>query len=153
MNIWPPDPSNPALFLVQFVVMWLAVTALLAHMSGWRLLHSRFPDKPVKGSEKFRVASLSMGPPFFPVSYSNCAVVEAGTNGFRISVWFLFRLLHPPIFIPWFQVTSVESKSWFFFIHFSRVRLQNSSVKIDVSGRPGIKIKEFYDHASLKNVA
>jgi hypothetical protein len=146
MNIWPPDPTNPSLFFVQFGLLWLAITTGLSIFSGWRILCSRFPDERVQGGEKFRFASLSMGTSFFPVNYSNCVAIEAGTNGFRISLWLLFRLFHPPMFIPWSQVSSIESKSWLFFFRFSRVQLRNSSVKIDVMGRPGVKLKELYDH-------
>jgi hypothetical protein len=125
--------------------MWVVLCAFLSFFSGWRTLHNLFPDASVQGGKTFRATSLSMGPRFFPVSYSNCAILQTGENGFRLSLWFIFRAFHPPLFIPWAAVRSVESKRFLFLFRYSRVQLNDPSVFIDVSGRPGIQLQEAYE--------
>jgi hypothetical protein len=38
-------------------------------------------------------------------NYNNCVTIGANFQGIHLSVLFLFRVGHPPIFIPWEDVT------------------------------------------------
>jgi len=42
--------------------------------------------------------------------YRNCLVVGASPTGLYLAVFFPFRVAHPPLFIPWNEVTLSRSR-------------------------------------------
>jgi len=112
----PPDPSSPW-FFVFFVAMWLAVTGLLAFVSGWFSLATRWRAQGSASGERFRMRSATLGAKFLPVSYGNCLTVTVSEQGLGLSIFLLFRLLSPPLFIPWSEISSVSEGRFLFFRH------------------------------------
>ena len=112
----PPDLSSPW-FMAFFAAMWFAVTALLAALSGWASLAAQWRANEDPVGERFRMRSGSIGVRFFPVSYGNCLTVTVSERGLGLSLLFLFRLLSPPLFIPWSQISSVKEGNSLFFRH------------------------------------
>jgi len=94
--------------------MCLVVSVLISFMSGWHELAKRFrSDESIEG-ERFRFRSGSIGWSAFPVSYGGTLFATVGPKGFRLSVFFPFRLLHPPLVIPWTEVERCEpTRYWF----------------------------------------
>jgi len=81
-------------------------------MSGWWEL-SRIYKAMVSPDGKrfwFQSASMRMG-----TNYGNCLIVGVNREGIRLSVLFLFRIGHPPLFIPWPDVSMSEKRFLFFF--------------------------------------
>ncbi|MEO6603434.1 MAG: hypothetical protein ABIQ16_26360 [Polyangiaceae bacterium] len=82
------------------VAMWPAVCLILASISGWSALvekyaagaHPRTPRKISGG----RVGN---------VTYGGALSLSAQPGGFAVSVLLPFRVGHPPLFIPWSDVT------------------------------------------------
>ena len=50
--------------------------------------------------------------------YRNCLVIGANPAGLYLAVFLPFRVAHPPLFIPWNEVT--QSKTRIFFINMVR---------------------------------
>ena len=57
--------------------------------------------------------------------YSNALTIGADMTGLFIAPVFFFRLWHPPLFIPWVEITAV-SKTQLFFFKFVELRLGRS---------------------------
>ena len=132
---------QPQWLPLTFIVMWIVITGLLAHLSGWAGLSSYLRATAPPGGEHFRFVSGSMGLKFFPVSYSGCLFLDVNTEGFRLSVLFPFRLQSPPLFVPWAQVATVTEKR-FLFMEFTDLRLRDHWPTISIRGKAGKAIRE-----------
>jgi hypothetical protein len=49
------------------------------------------------------------------MNYGGCINVGVNQNGLYLSVVFLFRLGHPPLFIPWPDISKMKKRAFFFF--------------------------------------
>jgi hypothetical protein len=150
-----PTPSTtllePQWFFLPFVAMWFGVTGLLSHLADWPALAARFRSTQPAEGERFRFASGSVGASSrFPVSYRNCLFFTVGNTGFLVAVFFLFRFLSPPLFVPWIQVESVTEQRFWFRSH-AVVRIRGFSTKIMVPGRAGQSITQAYARFSAQH--
>jgi hypothetical protein len=122
--------------LFIFILIWFGVSALSAFSSGWFSLAKLFRATKNVNKIDFWLCSGLIGYSgriSFP--YNHCLFVTLTDTGFRLSIFFPFRLLHPPLFIPWKQVYSVTSQSYFSSKE-AVVHIQGFSVKIRISGQP-----------------
>jgi len=132
------DPTLPAFlepkwFFPAFAAMWVGVTGLLAHLSGWATLAARFPsDDPVDG-QRFRFASGSLGWRWVPVHYGNGLFVTVSPTGLRLSLFLPFRFLSPPLFVPWTAVESLMRKR-IVFVTFTTLVLKGAWPRITLRG-------------------
>jgi hypothetical protein len=127
--------------LWAFPLLWVFVTAMLGLMSGWARLSRAFSRKAQVEGERFRFASGSMGWANVPVRYTNCLFITVNAEGFRLSILFPFRLMSPPLFIPWSSVVAAEEKGAFIFTYY-QLRLRDHRQVISVSGSAGRAIKQ-----------
>lgn len=149
-----PSPStflDPLWFLPLFVGMWCGVTGLLSHLSGWSGLAVRFRATRPADGERFRFASGSLGTSTrLPVSYRNCLCFAIKETGLHVSLFFPFRFLAPPLFIPWAQVDSVAwQSSWL--AQRLVIGIRGCSTRILVPGRPGEAIARAYANFSPRH--
>ena len=104
-----PNQLSPyfMLFLLTFVVSFFCLTSFLSSVfCGWHALARRFRAE----SEPYGVTK-SAGP--FPYTvytrwwshYSFCIRMTAAEDGLYLSVVFLLRVGHPPLRIPWNEVS------------------------------------------------
>lgn len=109
-----PDVSVIVVALVLLIsAAWLGTCALISLTGGWHRLGEKFRLASDIHGETFRFASMTLGSGFFPARYRNALFVTVGPAGISLSVIFPFRLLHPPLFIPWSAVESVQpERSW-----------------------------------------
>ena len=66
-------------------------------MGGWRKLSSKYLRTKSPSGRRFGWQSLSIG----LTNYGNCLTVYSSDEGLDLSVLLPFRLGHPPLFIPW----------------------------------------------------
>jgi hypothetical protein len=103
------DPEHPHFFFVTFpvyfVALWCAVCLVLSVSGGWRRLGERYAARDVPLGERFLMRSVGVG----WVSYNNCLTFRRGHDGFYMSVWYIFRLGHPPLYIPWSDVQNIQT--------------------------------------------
>ena len=126
------DPGSPW-FLPWFAGLWLLVSCLLAFLSGWRSLAAHFRTTVPISGEKFRFVSGALGLSAFPVSYGGCLFVTVSEQGVGLSILFLFRLLSPPLLIPWTEINAVRSGR-FLFRRFARVRFRRVWPELRIYG-------------------
>ena len=146
-----PIPSRafwgPQWFFAAFALMWVSISALLSVLGGWSSLASHFRSERPHEGERFRFVSGSMGTALLPVSYSRCLFITVNEGGFGLSILFLFRLLSPPLFIPWSAVESIESRR-FLFVDRAVVKLRDRWQTISVRGVAGDHLREAYLRAT-----
>jgi hypothetical protein len=83
----------------------LFISTVLSIKSGWHRIAKQFPYRAQPEDRKFFFVRMSLGSGLFPVAYGGATIVRLGPSGLGISVIFLLRFLHPPMFIPWSVVT------------------------------------------------
>jgi hypothetical protein len=109
------DPSTPlaawlwVLFPVLFAGMWLLVSHSLAAMGGWRALAEVYPARSPFTGTRFRLRSARLGG---HVNYNSCLTLGAGPAGLYLAVLPMFLVAHPPLLIPWSDITARETRSW-----------------------------------------
>jgi hypothetical protein len=96
------------LFPVFFIGMWLFVSVLLSVLSGWRSLARSYPALVPPEGQSFWFRTGSFG----STNYSSCLHFTSGRAGLFLSVFLLFRPAHPPVFVPWSDVSVVFRRGW-----------------------------------------
>lgn len=112
------DPSVwfPIGFPLAFAALWCGIIFLISRMGGWSSLAQRYQHVgSFDGYRKRFVTGAVTGGPFlgFPCNYGNCLTLGADSHGLYLAVFPLFRPGHPPLFVPWPDVTVKPAKGWF----------------------------------------
>lgn len=101
--------ANPWIIPV-FVVCWFwLIAAFIARLSGWSQLAERYPaNAPSQGPTwRFQSAIMRYGSHF-----NNCLTFAADPQGLHIAMFVLLRLEHPPILVPWGELTIEPKRRW-----------------------------------------
>ena len=96
------------LFPVFFAGMWVAVSVILSFAGGWRALSRAYPVSLPPSGRSFNLKSGRLG----MTNYNGCLRFVAGAPGLGLSILFLFRVGHPPLFVPWSDVSVEFRKAW-----------------------------------------
>ena len=96
---------HPPLFVVLLAATWALTLQVLGMMSGWAILSKpfRFAGSFYGEAWPFRSARMR-----FLVHYGNCVTVGVDESGLYPAVFPIFRVGHPPLLIPWSEVSSGE---------------------------------------------
>ena len=106
-------------FPIVFAAFWSLVCLLLGQLGGWSGLARRFATE----QEQPGGADAPMGAMLGLVSYRGGTLqVGFAPDGLDLRVMVFFRPGHPPLRIPWDQVT-VEGESKAFWVSWVRLRL------------------------------
>ena len=94
----------PLALIVIFPLMWILVVWLISLTSGWQQLAERYPaTQPATGRKwlgQFGLVNRAR--------YSNVLNLTTDDTGVWIEVIPLFRINHPPLFIPWHEIHSPQ---------------------------------------------
>lgn len=99
----------PAALLVLVPMTWSAVMFGLAALGHWSRLAAVYPAWAPFEGRTWRGQSAQFG----CCNYGHTLVVGAGARGLRLSVLFPFRPGHPPLQVPWEDLSVAEARSWF----------------------------------------
>ena len=97
-------------FYIVFPVIWIAVCIFLSRLSGWHQLAQKYPRIDFVSGEKWRFRSAKLR---HSVGYNGCVNFVANREGLGISIFFIFRVGHPPLFIRWTDITVSREKQFF----------------------------------------
>jgi hypothetical protein len=99
-------------FNTSLVVLasWIAVSLLLAMLVGWLGLAKHYRCRTRFKGQKWYFQTGSM----IPAHYIGCLTTGASGEGVYLAVLPLFRLGHPPLLIPWSDITATEHKGLLF---------------------------------------
>lgn len=102
---------NPVLFalfiLAAFAGAWVIAAFFVSRLSGWHDLAMRFELQGDFPAQQFRRKSARMQ---HGMNYNNCLTIGASPVGFSLATPWLFRASHPPLFIPWNEISWVRTK-------------------------------------------
>jgi hypothetical protein len=98
--------TNPIFFVLYFIVLWTLVSYVIGQLSGWVSLSRRFRDRGTFYSYQWPFQSVRMRTLWG--TYSNCANFGADEAGLYMAVFPIFRIGHPPLFIPWAEIQVVS---------------------------------------------
>jgi hypothetical protein len=109
---------NPFFLSIGMLVgIWLVVSMVISQIGGWALLAQQYrclePFPETRWS--FQRAQFRWG-----TAYNNCLTFGADPHGLYLAVFPLFRLGHPPLFIPWREISVSRRKT----LWIKQVRLQ-----------------------------
>ena len=87
------------------IVGWFAIVGLLSWLGGWSRLARIYRDEmsELTDGHTWRMQSVSLRG---WCGYNNCVSIEATAKGLKISPWFIMRPGHPPLFLPFDEMTS-----------------------------------------------
>lgn len=144
METIPPGNGFTYWFFLFVAIFWLGTVALMALTGGWARLASRFrSDAPVQG-ETFPFASMYLRAGRLPVGYRGCVNVTVSPGGFRLSMFILLRLLHPPMFIPWSAVEHVRPEE-LGLLSFTVVSIRGTRIRLLFTEGVGRKLQEAFE--------
>ena len=95
----------PIAFPALFVALWSAISVGLARAGGWHALAQHYASTGSFAGRRFRFCSgrLARG-----ISYNGALIAGADPFGLYLAVWPIIRLGHPPLFVPWAEVSAVS---------------------------------------------
>lgn len=113
MVVWVATPPPPGFFLIFpffFVALWLLCGTLTSYANGWHGLAKRFrATKPFPGTTwNFQSARIGIA------NYGYCLTLGANPQGMYLHPMILMRFAHPPLFIPWNEITVHRKRFWIF---------------------------------------
>lgn len=84
---------------------------VIAHLTGWAALASAYPlARPFNGDRWwFQSASMRYG-----TNYGLCLIAGANRDGLYLSILLPFRPGHPPMFVPWTDISATIEQSRMF---------------------------------------
>jgi hypothetical protein len=118
MNDWI-NQNFPIVFPIFFVSMWVLVGYWVALVGGWRLLAKRFRLQGTFTGQRWTMQSARMR---WLTQYNNVLTVGADTSGLFMVPFVLFRAWHPPLFVPWSEITGIR-ETRLLFIKFVEMRI------------------------------
>ena len=107
--------ATPVGFAVFFIALWCSICYLISFMSGWLTLARRFRSE----SDPFG-DTRNAGPYFYTVylrywtHYSSVIRLTAAEDALYLSVLLIFRIGHPPLRIPWKEITFSRTRRFWF---------------------------------------
>ena len=115
-----PQPPNwvdwvlrhPPFFFLLFAAFWALNGYALGKISGWAILSKRFGFKRSFYGQTWPFRSARMR---FYVHYGNCLTVGAEESGLYLAIFPIFRIGHPPLFIPWPEILVMSGEKGFIF--------------------------------------
>lgn len=100
----------PCLFPFFFIGMWIGVCFLLAFIGGWSRLAEAYQTQTEFVGKKWYFQSGRLG----LTNYNGVLTLGANYYGLYLAVFPLFRAGHPPLLIPWSDISTAEHQGWMF---------------------------------------
>jgi hypothetical protein len=99
--------SHPPFFAFFFVTQGALGFYILARMSGWNRLSKRFRYRGTFYGETWPFRSARMGP---LIRFGCALTMGADESGVYMAVFPLFRICHPPLLVPWSEVSIISGE-------------------------------------------
>lgn len=103
-----PPWAVGVLAAVGFAAWWCVLLWVVGALFGWGKLARHYrATGPFHGTvRRFRSAQIGLS------NYGGVLSVGTNADGLHLAVFPLFRPGHPPLFIPWADVTATPGKGW-----------------------------------------
>ena len=135
--------SHPSWFVVIFacffVATWCLVVAVISVVGGWFHLSKRFRlDRPFDGLSE----GLQSGVMRSFAKYANCLRLGANAEGLYLAVLFLFRFMHPPLFVPWSEIKVHRQQRWLFGEYFTLMLGSHPAIPLRITNASATLLKD-----------
>jgi hypothetical protein len=116
-------------FIPLFVATWFGSLHLIARVGGWRDLARVYRvEMPMELARQWR---NKYGKMRNATGYNGCLNIGANSMGMQLSLWSLFRPAHPPLFIPWGDLTTAPAHGLFMeYVVFSFQRVPGVTLRL-----------------------
>jgi len=135
--------------LLLFSCLFFGLNWHIAHIGGWVSLTKTFRRHHSAKGKRFYLVSGSIidtnNESSLRFLYNGCLFVSVSDEGVFLSVWVIQRFMHPPLFIPWTQIRSVDERN---FGASSLIQLDSQFPAINVRGKAGQYILKAYKNHS-----
>jgi len=98
---------GPNEFAIFFLFIWILVNFLISRLTGWARMAGHYPAEGGYSGKVWRFQTLTTRR---GMGYKGSANVGADSRGLYLSLFFLFRFGHPPMFVPWRDITITEKQ-------------------------------------------
>jgi len=105
-----PIVLAPFLFLLAFPILWCLVCLLLATLSGWRGLASRYADREISSGTHLTAVSGTVG----FVNFRNVLALTIDARGVRFAMWLPIFVFFQPFHLSWSDISSMQEVKRFF---------------------------------------
>lgn len=96
-------------FALYFIALWSVICYSISWMGGWHSLAQRYEHEQEIEGERWRFQSGLMR---WSTRYGNILTLGANRDGLYLATIFLFRLGHPPLLVPWSEITVSDRRRW-----------------------------------------
>src|SRR5450631_1532574 len=130
--------SYPFLLLAPMVFVWCGAGFLVSQLTGWAALSRRFRATSLPPQQVWNFQTARMR---WSTRYGNCLTVGADPAGLYLCTFFLLRIGHPPLLLPWHEV-SIRPRGKTLFGR--RVQLQlgrEEQIPLTITGRLADRIQ------------
>lgn len=94
---------------VYAVALCMLVSVVISYIGGWSSLAKRFATKQPFSGERWTGQSGQMR---WIAGYHNCLTLGANEKGLFLATMILFRVKHPPLLIPWNEISITPKRLW-----------------------------------------
>lgn len=128
----------PVAILPLFVLFWCVLLFSIGALSGWVSLARRFRLIAGFTGPTWRFQSARMR---WTAHYGNCLTVGADASGLMLSILFLFRPGHPPLLVPWTEISVAQRRKILFFRQVKLLLGREEQIPFLISGRLSDRIQ------------
>lgn len=128
-----------------FVGGWFLLGCTGSLLSGWYAIGRKYRRQSVTSGRLFSFDSMYIG----SMKYIGMLFVRVGHEGLDISIILAWRLLHPPLLIPWEAIGSC-GKAPLYFSKRTRLTLENPKYSLYFDGDLADEIERCYHEFSRK---
>ena len=137
----PSDWRLGVFFAVVFPVFWCCISFVASIVGGWHRLAKRYRENTTISGNTW-TSQFAEAHCYAPCFYGIYLSVTANEDGIGLALPFMFRVGHPPLFIPWSEVVVSRTRR---LLVFERVRFtfpEIPSVWLEVGPRLAGKIQK-----------
>lgn len=118
----------PLLFFIFFPILWLGISFFLSHLGGWAQLA---PVYRLNGEFQGKTWSMQSASMRFFSNYNAVLTFGANDQGLYVVPIIFFRFAHPPLFIPWYDISIKRLNSIFGYAELRFQRVSSISFRIN----------------------
>lgn len=124
---------------------WILVCLIISRVGGWALLAKVYLEQNsiTLDGEICKFQSIQMR---WATNYGNCVAIRANPMGLGLSLLWLLRIGHPPLLIPWSDITIRRVRRSRFFPSLVEFRFRlEPSIPVRISNKLSLKIFDSSD--------
>ena len=131
--------NHPPFLALAFAAQAALGFYILALMSGWNRLSKRFRNKETFYGETWSFQSARMRS---LISFGSALTMGADESGLYMAVFPLFRLCHPPLLIPWSEVSIIPGERGLIFKKRLLLLGRREAISLSISSSLAQNLKE-----------